>query len=118
MHNLRLFGATLGVLAALTGTALAGAYDDLERWVNVHNISDETLWSVYLTDGGDHSVDLLNEYTVAAGDMTTVEPYIDRGYCMYDAKFVFESGAEVVLWNVNLCEAVDIYVDDWTAFVG
>lgn len=115
MRVITLVGAAVVALASLTNVANAGRYDDLERWVNVINEGNSELVDVFITDVGDDSFgrDLFSRgFQLAGGDWATVEPRRDRGYCRYDAKFVFADGSEAFLWDFNLCEAIDIYVDE------
>jgi hypothetical protein len=143
MRVLTLIGAAVVALAALTTFATAGGspggvtatggkaggvvmrsgvvtatgqYDDLQRWVNIVNAGSSELVDVYISDVGTDFFgnDLFDgQFHLAGGEWTQIEPYLDRGYCMYDAKFVFADGTEQFLWNFNLCETLDITISEY-----
>ena len=48
---------------------------------------------------------------IPAGYQMRVEPECNDGYCRFDVLITYETGEEVTLWGVNLCEATTIYTD-------
>jgi hypothetical protein len=42
-----------------------------------------------------------------------VEPDVNNGYCRFDVLVTYETGAELRLWGVNLCETTRIYASEW-----
>ena len=110
-------GGALGGVVMRSGAITAtGQYDDLQRWVNIINAGSSELVDVYISDvGTDFFGDDLfdGQFHLAGGEWTQIEPYLDRGYCMYDAKFVFADGTEQFLWNFNLCETLDIAISEY-----
>jgi hypothetical protein len=130
MRVLTLIGAAVVALASLTTVATAGGkaggvvgsvtatgqYDHLQRWVNIVNAGSSELVDVYISDVGTNLFgdDLFDgSFRLAGGEWTQIEPYLDRGYCMYDARFVFADGTEQYLWNFNLCETLDITISEY-----
>ena len=98
------------------GVFASGQYDSLQRWVNIINAGSSELVDVYISDvGTDFFGDDLfdGQFHLAGGEWTQIEPYLDRGYCMYDAKFVFADGSKQFLWEFNLCETVDITISEY-----
>jgi hypothetical protein len=115
--NIRLITTALVVMAAMTGAAVARTNDGLYRWIDIVNVGDQPIWHVQITDVGDRGYgrDLLGDDIILVGDSVRVEPDRDRGYCKFDALFTlftFADGTEVMLWDVNLCEATKIFVDE------
>ena len=115
-----LSGGVVGSLAATGGSpggvTADGRYDGLQRWVNIINAGSSELVDVYISDvGTDFFGDDLfdGQFRLAGGEWTQIEPYLDRGYCMYDARFVFADGTEQYLWNFNLCETLDITISEY-----
>jgi hypothetical protein len=112
---MRTNGAGGGVVS-LRGATATGQYDDLQRWVNIINAGSSELVDVYISDVGTDFFgnDLFDgSFHLAGGEWTQIEPYLDRGYCMYDARFVFADGTEQYLWNFNLCETLDITISEY-----
>ena len=112
--NIRLMTTALVVMAAMTGAAVARSDDGLYRWIDVVNVGDQPIWYVQISDVGDghYGRDLLGDQMILVGDTIRLEPDRDRGYCKFDALFTFADGTEVMLWDVNLCEATKIFVDE------
>ncbi|MDW9854085.1 hypothetical protein GOB46_16040 [Sinorhizobium meliloti] len=42
-----------------------------------------------------------------------VEPLDDEGYCFFDVLIEYADGSEVALWEVDLCTATSVAVDEW-----
>jgi hypothetical protein len=118
---MNLFSDVLGWKSVVPAAALAGilaSAEDasaLERWVNIVNQGNETIWPVYITniDSTWWGSDLLGSHLICPGDFMTVEPWPHGGYCRFDVKAVSETGQEFVWWDLNLCEITDIYFDSW-----
>lgn len=107
MHKQTVAAALLAIAASTPALAY-------ERWVHVHNQGQSAIWSVQMShvDQNSWGRDLLGSYVVPAGSYATVEPDRHQGYCRFDVKIVYESGREVDLWGVNLCEIVSITSND------
>ncbi len=108
-------GAAVGGVV-MRGPTATGQHDHLQRWVNIVNAGSSELVDVYISDVGTDFFgnDLFDgHFHLAGGEWTQIEPYLDRGYCMYDAKFVFADGTEQYLWNFNLCETLDISISEY-----
>ncbi len=99
--------AAASVAGALLASSAAQAY---ERWVNIVNGSSSEIYSVHISHVGDNSwrSDLLGAYTIPSGYQMVVEPQLHQGYCMFDVRITYVTGAQEFLWRVNLCEATDI----------
>lgn len=101
----------LVVLAAITTATPACA---LERWIDVVNVGRSAIQSVLISnvDTPNFGQDLLGSYQIAPGNEMRVEPDVHSGYCRYDVLVTYETGEEVRLWDVNLCEATSIVVEE------
>lgn len=108
------FGTVLAAVSLL-GTTQANA-DQYQRWVEVFNGGNETIWSVYITNIREPNPlrwgDVLGEYVINPGYSMVVEPYVDHGYCRFDIIVEYESGREVPVWDVNLCVEDTIFVNE------
>lgn len=102
--------AAAAVVASIFATSAASAY---ERWVDVVNSGHAAIYSIFITNVDDrrYGRDLLGDYTIPAGYQARVEPDVSNGYCRFDVLITYETGVEVRLWNVNLCEATTIDTD-------
>ena len=92
----------------------------MDRGVYVYNDGYAGIYSVYMSNvdvpdwrGGD----LLGEYMIAPGDEFWVEPRNPNGYCRFDILITYETGEEVILWDVNICGGRQIVADEWDARV-
>jgi hypothetical protein len=103
----------LAATVALAGVMTANSALAYERWVNIVNQGSSTIWSVQIShvDEPTYGPDLLGQYTIPAGSYATVEPAWNDGYCRFDVLITYDTGHELALWGVNLCEATAIYTD-------
>ena len=99
--------AAAALAAAAFAANTASAY---ERWIDVKNNGNSAIYSVFITNVDDRSYgrDLLGEYVIPSGYEMRVEPDFNKGYCRFDVLIKYETGEEVTLWGVNLCEATEI----------
>jgi hypothetical protein len=99
---------------AMVASASAGSASALERWVDIANVGDYNIRSVRISDIDriDFGHNLLGSM-LPPGYLTRLDGYRHRGYCRFDVKVTYETGQEVVLWDVNLCKATKIYVTDF-----
>ena len=111
--TMNLFRNTIAAVALTAGLVAANAASAFERWVDVVNSGNSAIYSVYITNVDDRSYgrDLLGDYVIPAGYEMRVEPDVNNGYCRFDVLITYETGQELTLWDVNLCEAITIYTD-------
>ena len=110
-----MFRNTIAAVAVAAGVFSANAASAFERWVDIVNNGSVAMRSVFITNVDDRSYgrDLLGEYVIPAGYEMRVEPDVNNGYCRFDVLITFESGPDLTLWGVNLCEATTITADDY-----
>jgi hypothetical protein len=108
-----LLRTTIAAVAVTAGVLSANVASAFERWIDVVNSGSSAIYSVYITNVDDRSYgrDLLGNYMIPAGYEMRVEPDVHNGYCRFDMLITYETGEEVTLWGVNLCEATTIYTD-------
>jgi hypothetical protein len=108
-----LFAAGLVLATALSANA-AFAF---QRWVDIVNEGASAIYSVHITHVDDRRFgrDLLGNYMIPAGYEMRVEPDINNGYCRFDVRITYETGYELTLWGVNLCEVTTILADEHDA---
>jgi hypothetical protein len=111
--KMNLFRTSIAAAAAVAGLLSANAASAYERWVDIFNAGNSAIYSVYITHVDDDSYgrDLLGNYMIPAGGDMRVEPDVHSGYCRFDILITYETGEEVPLWGVNLCEVTEIYTD-------
>lgn len=107
------FRTAIAAAAVTAGLLTANAASAYERWVDVVNSGNSAIYSVFIThvDQNDYGRDLLGNQTIPAGYEMRVQPDIDNGYCRFDVLITYETGQEVELRGVNLCEATTLYTD-------
>ena len=108
-----LFRNTIAAVALTAGLVAANAAAAFERWVDIVNSGNVAIYSVHITNVDDRSYgrDLLGGYVIPAGYEMRVEPDANAGYCRFDLLITYETGQELKLWGVNLCEATRINTD-------
>lgn len=104
----------LPAIAALLAIAASGPALANETWVYVNNEGDLAILSVRIShiETTWPGPDLLGAAVIPAGSFAKVQPQDPQGYCRFDVEITYENGQEVTLWDLNLCELVDIYVSD------
>ena len=110
---MNLFRNTIAAVALTAGLVAANAASAFERWVDIVNSGNSAIYSVFITNVDDRSYgrDLLGNYMIPAGYEMRVEPEVNNGYCRFDVLITYETGQEITLWGVNLCEATTIYTN-------
>jgi hypothetical protein len=105
------------VAVAFSGLVAAGAAsaDQYQRWVDIMNLGDSAIYSVYISDIDrmDWGPDLLGNYVIPPGNDLVVEPVVNRGYCRFDVLVVYETGEQQTMYGVNLCEVVQIATNEY-----
>ena len=117
--TMTMFRSTIAAVAVTAGLFAANTASAFERWVDVVNNGSSAIYSVFITNVDDRSYgrDLLGNYMIPAGYQQRLEPDINNGYCRFDVLITYETGHEVAMWGVNLCEMTTIYTDgyNWDA---
>ena len=117
--TMTMFRSTIAAVAVTAGLFAANTASAFERWVDVVNNGGSAIYSVYITNVDDRSYgrDLLGNYMIPAGYQQRLEPDYNNGYCRFDVLITYETGHEVAMWGVNLCEMTTIYTDgyNWDA---
>jgi hypothetical protein len=110
-----MFRTMIAAVTIASGAFAANTASAFERWVDVVNNGSVAIRSVFITNVDDRSYgrDLLGEYVLPAGYQQRFEPDVNNGYCRFDILVTFEAGSDLTLWDVNLCEATTISVDDY-----
>lgn len=109
----KIFAAAIVTLGAFTSTqALADRY---ERWICIENAGMSEIVAVRIShvDRTDWSRNLIRGDYIDAGDTMTVEPRRDEGYCRFDIRIEFADGEIQDIWNVNLCAATNLRVNEY-----
>lgn len=108
------FGIVLAA-GSLLGSMQAHA-DGYQRWIEVVNRGNAAIEAVYITTiderDGHRWGNVLGGYLIHPGYSRVVEPNYHGGYCRFDIMVTYENGSEVPVWNINLCEAVEVDVSD------
>jgi hypothetical protein len=109
----RLGSALLLVSSLLLASHEASA---LNRNVRIHNNSSYVMTELRAShiDKNGWEEDMLGTRKLAPGRIISANIDDGSGYCRYDLKAVFSSGAEVVRWNVNVCAVSDWYIFNHT----
>ncbi len=104
---------TIAAALVLAGAFAANTASAYERWIDVVNSGNSAIYSVFITNVADGSYgrDLLGNAMIPSGYQARVEPDVSNGYCRFDVKITYETGQEVTLWGLNLCEATTIRTD-------
>lgn len=113
--TMNLFRTAIAAVTVAAGLVAANAAAAYERWLDIVNVGDSAIYSVFAThvDDSDYGRDLLGDYVIPVGDAFRVEPDVNNGYCRFDLLITYETGEEVALWGVNLCEATTLYTDGY-----
>lgn len=94
-----LFGLVAGCILASTASAA-------NRKVDIVNKTGQTLTHFYASRVGtnDWEEDILGKGQIDNGETFEINIDDGTGACRFDFKAVFESGAELVKNNINVCE--------------
>jgi hypothetical protein len=97
------------VLSLLTRNANA---DSLDRHVRVYNDSSYSITGLHASTvaATGWEEDILGDGILRPGRYINVNIDDGSGYCRYDLKAVSSSGAEIIRWNVNVCEVTDWHI--------
>jgi hypothetical protein len=112
MNLFRTAAAAFVVTAGLAAAHSASAY---ERWINIHNTSNVTVTAVQIShiDTRSWGPNILPG-VINAGYQGVVDPVDTQGYCRFDVKLSYADGTSAEIYNVNLCEALDLVTDGYT----
>lgn len=104
----------IAIAVVLGITTLAHA-DEYERWVAIDNYGANEIVDIRMSPIGDEfwGPNLLARDYIAVGEGITVEPLDGVGYCLFDVLIGFADGSEIPLWEVDLCAARSVAVDEW-----
>jgi hypothetical protein len=100
------------IAAALAAaSAFAGSAEALDRRVRVVNNTSQTMVKLQASNIGTNSweEDILGSGVLASGRAITVNMNDGTGYCVFDLKATFRSGATAIRRRVNICQ-----VGTWT----
>jgi hypothetical protein len=105
--------------AVLISTCLFAARvyaDALNRRVRIHNNSSFIMTRLHASHVGRNGweEDILGSGILAPGRNIAANIDDGSGYCRYDLRAVFSTGAEVVRWNVDVCTVAHWYIFDHT----
>jgi len=111
--TMNMFRITIAAVTVAAGLVAANTASAFERWIDIVNSGNSAIYSVFITNVADpnYGRDLLGNSVIPAGYQSRVEPDMNNGYCRFDVLITYETGEEVPLWGVNLCEATTIYTD-------
>ena len=111
MTMFRTIAAAAAIVATVGAAGSASAY---ERWVDIHNDGSSTLVSVQISHIDDQywGPDILSG-VVPVGSVGFVDPVNTQGYCRFDIRLSYEDGLVSDIYDVNLCEALDIVTDGY-----
>jgi len=112
---MNLFRTTIAAVALTASLVAANAAAAYERWVNIHNVGDAAIVAVQVSDIGrdDWGPDILPG-VIPVGYYNEVDPPRTRGYCRFDIRLTYDDGSTSDIYDVNLCEAVDLVTDGYT----
>jgi len=111
--TMNMFRTTIAAVTVVAGLVAANTASAFERWIDIVNSGNSAIYSVFITNVDDRTYgrDLLGNSVIPAGYQSRVEPDVNNGYCRFDVLITYETGEEVALWGLNLCEATTIYTD-------
>jgi hypothetical protein len=112
--TMSLFRTTIAATAIVAGMLASNAASAYERWINVHNAAGVDLVEVRISDIDNNSwgPDLVSGY-IPSGYVDTLDPVNTRGYCRFDILLGYSDGSTAEIYDVNLCEATDLYTDGY-----
>ncbi len=112
---MNLFRTTTAAFVVAASLATAGSASAYERWVDIHNVGSSTVVAVQVSDIGrsDWGPDILTG-VIPVNGVGEVDPARSRGYCRFDIRLSYDNGDTAEIYDVNLCEAVDLVTDGWT----
>ncbi len=112
---MNLFRTTTAALVVAASLATAGSASAYERWIDIHNVGDATIVAVQIShiDMQTWGPDILAS-AIPAGYVGEVDPVNTQGYCRFDIRLTYADGDTADIYDVNLCEAVDLVTDGYT----
>ncbi len=112
MNLFRTMTAAVVVAASLAAAGSASAY---ERWIDIHNVGAATIVAVQISnvDMRTWGPDILSG-VIPVGYVGEVDPVHTQGYCRFDIRLTYDNGDTADIYDVNLCEAVDLVTDGYT----
>ena len=113
--TMNLFSTAIATVTVAAGLVAANAASAYERWINVHNVANAALVEVRISDIDNRSwgPDLVSGH-IPSGYVDTIDPVNTRGYCRFDILLGYSDGSTAEIYDVNLCEAVDLVTDGYT----
>jgi hypothetical protein len=113
--KMNLFRTMTAAFVVAASLATAGSANAFERWINVYNVSDLMVTAVQISHVDTQSWGSNILYgVIPAGGVNTVDPVNTQGYCRFDIRLSYEDGSTAAIYDVNLCEALDLVTDGWT----
>ncbi len=121
--------ASLALAVALSVTTAARAVE-YERWIEIQNYGSNEIIDIRITHVCEDSwgYNLLIDDYIGAGEDRFVEPLYyyegdclldyDEEDCLFDVLIEYADQSEVALWEVNLCKAPSVAVDEWDYEIG
>lgn len=97
---------TAAAVAAAALVAVSSTASALDRRVEIVNFTGLTMMEFYASNVRTDSweEDIFGSGVLYSGNSVVVNIDDGRGYCRFDMKGVLENGAEVVYYDVNVCE--------------
>ena len=111
---MNLFRTTTAAFVVAASLAAAGSASAYERWVDIHNVGSSTdrRRAGQRHRQEDWGPDILpGVIPVGVGE---VDPARARGYCRFDIRLTYDDGDTADIYDVNLCEALDLVTDGYT----
>jgi hypothetical protein len=113
--TMNFFHTATAAFVVAASLATAGSANAFERWVNVYNTSDLMVTAIQISNiRTDVWGPNILYGVIPAGDVSTVDPVNTEGYCRFDIRLSYEDGSTASIYDVNLCEALDLVTDGWT----
>jgi hypothetical protein len=111
---MNLFRTTTAFVVA-AGLAAANSASAYERWVDIHNVGNNTIVAVQIShiDTQSWGPDILPG-VIPVGSVGQVDPVNTQGYCRFDVRLSYDDGSTADIYDVNLCEALDLVTDGYT----
>jgi hypothetical protein len=112
MTALRNTAAAAALLVA--GIAAASSASAYERWLEIVNTAETTVVDVRISHIDDNfwGPNIL-PVAITPGRSAVVDPVNTQGYCRFDIELSYADGTSAELYDVNLCEALQLVTDGY-----
>lgn len=112
---MNLFRTTTAALVVAAGLGAANSASAYERWVDIHNVGNAAIVAVQIShiDMRTWGPDILPG-VIPVGSVGHVDPVNTDGYCRFDVRLTYNDGTTADIYDVNLCETLDLVTDGWT----